>query len=204
MQEFKKRQKAGDLRGARILTVMYRFMSEPFNAGLREQDAGGRPRQGRRDRRQGRRLREGLDRRPGRPPSQAHAGIHRRGDGSGEEAQHDRGWRISSSSPTRGAWSIRASTSCVHNVRDQDIPDDFIATLKEKNVSVISTLAREEGAVRLWRRTERRAVHRQSVLPEGADAAAAGRCSRPRSARSRPTIRHGRAGCACSTPTRRT
>jgi hypothetical protein len=33
----------------------------------------------------------------------------------------------------------------VHNVRDQDIPDDFVATLKEKNVSVISTLAREEA-----------------------------------------------------------
>jgi imidazolonepropionase-like amidohydrolase len=33
----------------------------------------------------------------------------------------------------------------VHNVRDQDIPDDFIATLKERNVSVISTLAREEA-----------------------------------------------------------
>jgi len=33
----------------------------------------------------------------------------------------------------------------VHNVRDQDIPDDFIAKLKEKNVSVISTLAREEA-----------------------------------------------------------
>src|SRR5882757_324378 len=33
VQEFKKRQKAGDLRGARILTVMYRFMSEPFKPG---------------------------------------------------------------------------------------------------------------------------------------------------------------------------
>ena len=32
-----------------------------------------------------------------------------------------------------------------HNVRDQEIPDDFIAILKDKNVSVISTLAREEG-----------------------------------------------------------
>ena len=32
-----------------------------------------------------------------------------------------------------------------HNVRDKDIPDDFIATLKQKNVSVISTLAREEA-----------------------------------------------------------
>jgi imidazolonepropionase-like amidohydrolase len=32
-----------------------------------------------------------------------------------------------------------------HNVRDQEIPDDFIATLKERDVSVISTLAREEA-----------------------------------------------------------
>ena len=33
VQEFKKRQKAGELNGARILTVMYRFMSEPFKPG---------------------------------------------------------------------------------------------------------------------------------------------------------------------------
>jgi imidazolonepropionase-like amidohydrolase len=32
-----------------------------------------------------------------------------------------------------------------HNVRDQEIPDDFIATLKARDVSVISTLAREEA-----------------------------------------------------------
>src|SRR5436305_9151807 len=31
--EFKVKQKAGDLRGARILTVKYRFMSEPFHPG---------------------------------------------------------------------------------------------------------------------------------------------------------------------------
>ena len=40
VQQFKERQKAGDLRGARILTVMYRFMSEPFKPAPR-QDAGG-------------------------------------------------------------------------------------------------------------------------------------------------------------------
>jgi DNA gyrase subunit A len=33
IQQFKAAQKAGDLRGARILTVMYRFMSEPFTPG---------------------------------------------------------------------------------------------------------------------------------------------------------------------------
>jgi imidazolonepropionase-like amidohydrolase len=32
-----------------------------------------------------------------------------------------------------------------HDVRDQEIPDDFIAILKARNVSVISTLAREEA-----------------------------------------------------------
>ena len=33
----------------------------------------------------------------------------------------------------------------VHNVRDQEMDADFIATLKERNVSVISTLMREEA-----------------------------------------------------------
>ena len=33
VQAFKQAQKAGDLRGARIMTVMYRFMSEPFRPG---------------------------------------------------------------------------------------------------------------------------------------------------------------------------
>lgn len=33
VQQFKLKQKAGDLRGARIMTVMYRFMSEPFRPG---------------------------------------------------------------------------------------------------------------------------------------------------------------------------
>ena len=33
IQQFKAAQKSGDLRGARILTVMYRFMSEPFKPG---------------------------------------------------------------------------------------------------------------------------------------------------------------------------
>src|SRR4029078_9137710 len=33
VQQFKQRQKAGDLRGARIMTVMYRLMSEAFRPG---------------------------------------------------------------------------------------------------------------------------------------------------------------------------
>jgi len=38
----------------------------------------------------------------------------------------------------------------VHNVRDQDIPADFLATLKARNVSVISTLARRKACSRCW------------------------------------------------------
>ncbi len=55
--------------------------------GLGGEDAGGRPRQGRRDRRQGRRLREGVDRRPGRPPSQALARVLRRRARAGAQAR---------------------------------------------------------------------------------------------------------------------
>jgi len=33
----------------------------------------------------------------------------------------------------------------LHNVRDQEVGDDFIARLKDRNITVISTLAREEG-----------------------------------------------------------
>ena len=51
------------------------------------EDAGGRPRQGRRDRRQGRRLREGVDRRPGRPPPQALARVLRRRARAGAQAR---------------------------------------------------------------------------------------------------------------------
>ena len=88
--EFKNAQKRGDLKGARILTVKYRFMSAPHDAGLRIQDAGRSPRQGRRDRLQ-RRHHQGLDRPAGRPPSKTFAGIHRRRDGSSQEAQPAQG-----------------------------------------------------------------------------------------------------------------
>ena len=61
----------------------------------------------------------------------------------------------------------------MHNVRDQDIPDDFIATLKAKNVSVISTLGARGGAVRLRRRAERRASTDNPFFQKGLDARAA-------------------------------
>ena len=150
--EYKAAQKAGDLRGARILTVKYRFMSEPFTPGSEyKTPEEARAKVDEIAAKGADFVKVWIDAQGGRHP-EAHAGIHRRGDGPGEEAQQDPRWRISSSWPTRARIVDQGVNMLVHNVRDQDIPDDFIATLKEKNVSVISTLAREEGAVRLRRR----------------------------------------------------
>ncbi len=71
VQQFKLRQKAGDLRGARILTVMYRFMSEPFRPGSEAKTPDEARAKVDEIARQGHRFRESVDRRPGRPPSQA-------------------------------------------------------------------------------------------------------------------------------------
>ena len=56
---------------------------------LRGQDPGRGAREGRRDRCQGHRFGESVDRRPGRPPSQAHPRVLRRGDGSSAQARQD-------------------------------------------------------------------------------------------------------------------
>ena len=73
VQAFKAAQKAGDLRGARILTVMYRFMSEPFKPGseMKTPDEA----RGKVDEivAKGHRFREGVDRCPGWPLSKTDA-----------------------------------------------------------------------------------------------------------------------------------
>jgi imidazolonepropionase-like amidohydrolase len=54
----------------------------------------------------------------------------------------------------------------VHNVRDQDIPADFLATLKARDVSVISTLAREEGMFRAGGGTTDNPFFTKGLTPE--------------------------------------
>ena len=171
--------------------------------GLGEQDAGGRPRQGRRDRRQGRRLRQGLDRRPGRPPSQAHAGIHRRGDGPGEEAQQDPD--VAHRRARRRAADGRSGRQ--HPGAQRARPGDPRRLHRhaegEERLGDLDAGARGRRCSPTAKaRTARR--HRQSVLPERADGRAAGAAQDQAPRRRRPTIPTGRAGCACSTPTRRT
>ena len=144
IQQFKAAQKAGDLRGARILTVMYRFMSEPFKPGSEN-----------------------------KTPEEARAKVDEivaKGADFIKVWIDAQGGRYSKLTPEFTAAVMDQATRhnkikmahiveledarrivdqgvnvLAHDVRDQDIPDDFIATLRRKNVAVISTLAREEA-----------------------------------------------------------
>jgi imidazolonepropionase-like amidohydrolase len=144
VREFKERQKAGDLRGARILTVMYRFMSPPFIPGsevktpdearakVDEIVAKGTDF-----------VKVWIDAQGGRHPKltpEFTAAVM-------DQAKKHNKIRMAHIVELADARRIvdQGVNILVHNVRDQEIPDDFIATLKEKNVSVISTLAREEA-----------------------------------------------------------
>ena len=144
VQEFKARQKAGDLRGARILTVMYRFMSEPFKPGSEAKT----PEEARAkvDEIVGKgadMIKVWIDAQGGRHPKltpEFTAAVM-------DQARKHGKVRMAHIVELADARRIvdQGVTVLAHNVRDQDIPDDFIATLKARNVSVISTLAREEA-----------------------------------------------------------
>jgi imidazolonepropionase-like amidohydrolase len=144
VQEFKAKQKAGDLRGARILTVMYRFMSEPFKPGSENKT----PEEARAKvdeiaAKGADFVKVWIDAQGGRHPKltpEFTAAVM-------DQAKKHNKIRMSHIVELADARRMvdQGVNILVHNVRDQDIPDDFIATLKEKNVSVISTLAREEA-----------------------------------------------------------
>src|SRR3954469_13986774 len=144
VQAFKKAQKAGDLRGARILTVMYRFMSEPFRPGSEmktPEEARGK-----------------VDEIVAKDTDFVKVWIDAQGGRFAkltpeftaavmDQAKKHNKIRMAHIVELADARRMvdQGVNILVHNVRDQEIPDDFIATLKEKNVAVISTLAREEA-----------------------------------------------------------
>src|SRR5258705_1260200 len=144
VQQFKQQQKAGDLRGARILTVMYRFMSPPFIPGSENKT----PEEARAkvDEIVGKDtdfVKVWIDAQGGRHPKltpEFTAAVM-------DQAKKHNKIRMAHIVELADARRIvdQGVNILVHNVRDQEIPDDFIATLKERNVSVISTLAREEA-----------------------------------------------------------
>jgi imidazolonepropionase-like amidohydrolase len=144
VQDFKRRQKAGDLRGARIMTVMYRFMSEPFKPGSEAKT----PEEGRAKvdeivAKDTDFVKVWIDAQGGRYPKltpEFTAAVM-------DQAKKHNKIRMSHIVELADARRMvdQDVNILVHNVRDQDMPDDFITTLKAKNISVISTLAREEA-----------------------------------------------------------
>jgi imidazolonepropionase-like amidohydrolase len=142
--DFKVKQKAGDLRGARLMTVKYRFMSPPFNPGSEAKT----PEEGRAKvdeivAKGADFVKVWIDAQGGRHPKLSRefcAAVL-------DQARKHGKLTMAHVVELADARMIVAEgvNILAHNVRDQIIPDDFIATLKERNVSVISTLAREEA-----------------------------------------------------------
>ncbi|MET0631839.1 MAG: amidohydrolase family protein [Xanthobacteraceae bacterium] len=142
--EFKARQMAGELRGARILTVKYRFMSPPFNPGSEAKT----PEEGRAKVDEivangADFVKVWIDAQGGRHPklSREFCAVVL------DQARKHGKLTMAHVVELADARMIvdEGVNILAHNVRDQEIPDDFIATLKQRNVSVISTLAREEA-----------------------------------------------------------
>jgi imidazolonepropionase-like amidohydrolase len=144
VQEFKQRQKAGDLKGARIMTVMYRFMSEPFKPGSEAKTPDeGRAKVDEIVAKGTDFVKVWIDAQGGRHPKltpEFTAAVM-------DQARKHGKIRMAHIVELADARRIvdQGVNILAHNVRDQEIPDDFIATLKQRDVSVISTLAREEA-----------------------------------------------------------
>ena len=143
-QLFKDRQKAGDLRGARMYSVMYRFTSaqtkpgseyptiEQARAKVDDIVAKGADF-----------VKVWVDSSQGRYPKltpEYTAAVM-------DEAKKFGKIRMAHIVELDDARRMvsQGVNILVHNVRDQEIPADFLETLKAQHVSVISTLAREES-----------------------------------------------------------
>ena len=144
VQQFKERQKAGELKGARILTVMYRFMSGTFSPGSEvKTPEAARAKVDEIVAKGADFVKVWIDAQGGRHPKlspEFTAAVM-------DQARKHNKIRMAHIVELADARRIvdQGVNILVHNVRDQEMPDDFIATLKQRNVAVISTLAREEA-----------------------------------------------------------
>ncbi len=140
---FKAKQAAGDLRGARILTVKYRFTTlrgqgddykTPEAARAHVDEIAGKGADF---------IKVWLDAQGGRIPKLSREFVH---------AVFDQARKRGKLTMAHVVELVDAQMAVdegvnilAHDVRDQEMPADFIAALKRRSVSVISTLAREEG-----------------------------------------------------------
>jgi imidazolonepropionase-like amidohydrolase len=141
--EFKSAQKRGELGGARVMTVKYRFMSAPQTPGSDYKT----PEEARAKvdeiAASADFIKVWIDPQGGRHPRltpEFTAAVM-------EQAKKHNKIRMAHIVELADARRMvdQGVNILVHNVRDQEVPDDFIAALKQQNISVISTLAREEA-----------------------------------------------------------
>ena len=142
--EFKAEQRRGNLRGARILTTKYRFMSAPFIPGSEHKT----PEE----------ARAKVDEIVAKGADFVKVWIDSQ-DGKLVKLSPEFCAAVMDQARKHGKITMahvyeyadakmivdKGVNILAHNVRDQEIDADFIATLKRRGVSVISTLAREEG-----------------------------------------------------------
>jgi imidazolonepropionase-like amidohydrolase len=142
--DFKAEQQRGNLRGARMLTVKYRFMSAPFIPGSEHKTpAEARAKVDEIVAKGADFVKVWIDSQNGKlvkitPEFSAAVFEQARKHGKLTMA-HVFEYADAKRVVDQGV-NILA-----HNIRDQEIDADFVATLKRRNVSVTSTLAREEG-----------------------------------------------------------
>jgi imidazolonepropionase-like amidohydrolase len=142
--EFKAKQRAGNLRGARILTVKYRFMSPPFIPGSEVKTPD--------------EARAKVDEIVAHGADFVKVWIDAQ-DGKYPKLSREFCAAVMDQARKHGKITMahvfeyedakmivdEGVNILAHNVRDRILDDDFIATLKSRNVTVISTLAREEA-----------------------------------------------------------
>jgi imidazolonepropionase-like amidohydrolase len=140
---FKERQKRGDLRGARILTVKYRFTSPPLAGSDYKTPAEARSKVDEIVAQGADFIKVWVDAQDGRSPKLTPEFCAAVFDQARKHGMTTMAHIVEYEDAKR---MVELGVNILaHNVRDREIDDALIATLKQRNVSVISTLAREEA-----------------------------------------------------------
>jgi imidazolonepropionase-like amidohydrolase len=140
---FKERQKHGDLRGARILTVKYRFTSPPQAGSDYKTPEEARAKVDEIVAKGADFIKVWVDAQDGRSPKLTPEFCAAVFDQARKHGMTTMAHIVEYEDAKK---MVELGVNILaHNVRDREIDDAFIATLKQRNVSVISTLAREEA-----------------------------------------------------------
>ena len=140
---FKERQKHGDLRGARILTVKYRFTSPPLPGSEYKTPEEARAKVDQIVAQGADFIKVWVDAQDGRSPKLTPEFCAAVFDQARKHGMTTMAHIVEYEDAKK---MVELGVNILaHNVRDREIDDAFIATLKRRNVSVISTLAREEA-----------------------------------------------------------